>query len=292
MGLPSLDEAETFLNVLYLGEPGSGKTTGAASMAKFGHVIAVDAEAGIKRRPLKRLGIPVENIHPYRVESYEDLDKLYWQVKEMLDNDPTSVAGVSFDSFTEIQKKLLESIVHDRHIKALEKAAKVGFEITTDEFDTDRDEWGKMTEMCRRLTRRFRDLPCHTAFVCLPKKEVDNDGQYYRPALTPAFATDIQGYVDMVVHTVENDEFEINDPQRYVGITRRVGKYRGKDRNNATPSSLVSPTFDRLVMYAEYDGDDDYPADPLQAAFEERLARKKAEAANAALAAAAAVSAA
>lgn len=278
MALPSLDDSDDFVNVLYLGEPGSGKTTAAAHMAKLGHIIAIDAESGIKRKPLRKLGVPTENIHPYRVSSYADLDTLYWQVKAMLDEDPYSVAGVTFDSFTEIQKKLLESIVKERHDRAVAKAQKIGYEINDDEFETDRDEWGKMTEMCRRVCRRFRDLPCHTAFVCLPKREVDNDGVFYRPALTPAFASDLTGYVDLVIHTVEAEDTDPDDPTRYVGITRNIGKYRGKDRHGATPASLCSPTFDRVVQYVEAEhGEMDN--DPVQALLYERLGHKKAAAA-------------
>lgn len=253
MPLKSLDELDEFVNAMYFGDPGSGKTTAAMHMAKLGKVIVVDAEAGLKKRPLQRLGIPTSNIIPYTVESYKDLDNLHLQVKAQLDAEPGAIAGVVFDSMTEIQKKLIEAIVSERHAKALAQAQRGGFEVKDDEFFVDRDEYGKMTEQVRRICRRFRDLPCHTAFVCLAKRDVDKEGDggiVYRPALTPAFAGDLMGYVDIVGYT-QQAEGEAGDRSRYVAITRPMGKFRGKDRYGATPEIFPNPTFDRLVEYVE-----------------------------------------
>lgn len=249
--LKSLDELDEYINVLYFGDPGSGKTTDVMYMAKLGKVIVVDAEAGIKKRPLQRLGIPTSNIMPYTVRDYSDLDGLYWRVKAMLDNDPGCIAGVVFDSMTEIQKVLLEAIIKARQDKLNAQAARGGFEVSSDEFEVDRDEYGKMTEQVRRISRRFRDLPCHTAFVCLAKRDVDKEGTgeiFYRPALTPAFANDLAGYVDIVAY-VQQSNGDPDDYSRFTAVTRPIGKYRGKDRFGATPEIMPNPTFTRILDY-------------------------------------------
>lgn len=276
MALPSLDDMDEFVNVLYFGDPGSGKTTSAMHMAKLGHIIVVDAEAGIKKRPLRNLDVPTSHIHPYKVESYEDLDNLYWETKNQLEQDPGSVAGVVFDSMTEIQKKLIESIVGARHAKAVRLAERSGSSVADDEFFVDRDEYGKMTEMVRRISRRFRDLPCHTAFVCLAKREVDNDGVFYRPALTPAFQGDLMGYVDIAAYTDIGDGEE-GDRSRYVGLTRPTGKFRGKDRYGATPPVMPNPTFDRIVQYVEDEDGVFADSDPDMKAMRARLGQDQPE---------------
>lgn len=258
----SLAEADEFVNVLYYGDGGSGKSTAAAHLAKLGPIIYIDAESGVKGRPLKRLGIPLENIQRYRVESYKDLDDLYWSVKAMLDNDPNSVKGVVFDSMTEIQKKLMESIMVARHARHSDK-------MVSDEFTADRDEYGKMTEQVRRLSRRFRDLECHVAFVALAKREVDDDGAFYRPMLTPAFASDLAGYVDVVVYT-EQQEGEESDFSRFIGTTRPIGRARGKDRFGALPPKLANPTMDRIIEYVNSPDDDLDTRDPFMHAYYER----------------------
>lgn len=251
--LVSLDEHEEFVNALYFGEAGSGKTTAAASMAKLGpgKIIYVDAEAGLKVQPMRRLGIPTAQIMRYRVETFDDLQNLYWQTKAKLDEEPGSVLGIVFDSFTEIQKKLLEGITAARYAKSVAQAKRGGFEVKDDPFDTDRDEYGKMTEMCRRTARQFRDLECHTVFVCLERRDVDKEGDgsiFYRPALTPAFATDMMGYVDVALY-MQQEDADITDVSRFVAVTRPVGKYRGKDRYGALPPSFPNPTFDRVVQF-------------------------------------------
>ena len=268
MALASLDDTTEYVNALYFGDPGSGKTTDAAHMAKLGRVVVVDAEAGLKKRPLQRLGIDPANIFPHKVEAYADLDRLYWAVKAKLEEEPGYFAGVIFDSFTEIQKKLIEDIVGTRYEKNVRQAERGGFEVKDDPFAVDRDEYGKMTEMCRRLARRFRDLPCHTAFVCLTRRDVDKEGDggiFYRPALTPAFATDLMGYVDVVAYTQEESDADLGDFSRFVGLTRPVGKYRGKDRYGATPPVFPNPTFDRLVEFVrqeDVDPEEAWAADP------------------------------
>jgi hypothetical protein len=249
--LETLDDAEEFVNVLYYGEPGSGKTTAAASMAKLGKIVYIDAEAGLKVQPMRRLSIPTDQIMRYRVETFDDLQNLYWQLKAKLDEEPGAFAGVVFDSMTEIQKKLLEGITNARYAKSVAQAQRGGFEVKDDPFETDRDEWGRMTEMCRRICRQFRDLECHTAFVCLDQRDVDQEGDggvFYRPALTPAFATDLQGYVDVVLHMSQEDA-ELDDFSRFIGLSVPIGKYRGKDRYGVLPPSMPNPTFDRVVDF-------------------------------------------
>lgn len=260
--LKSLDETEEYVNVLYFGDPGSGKTTDTMDMARLGRVIVVDAEAGIKKRPLQRLGIPTSNIFPYTVRSYKDMDALYWKVKAQLDENPGSIAGVAFDSVTEIQKVLIESIIKERQDKLHAAAARGGFEVKTDEFEVDRDEYGKMTEQLRRVTRRFRDLPCHTAFVCLAKRDVDKEGTgeiVYRPALTPAFANDLAGYVDIVAYVQQSDG-DPADLSRFTAVTRPLGKFRGKDRFGATPEIMPNPTFTRILDYVLADDPEEHAA--------------------------------
>jgi len=259
--LQSLDDEDQFVNALYFGEAGSGKTTSAASMAKLGEgkVVYVDAEAGLKPQPMRRLGIPTGQIMKYRVETFDDLQNLHLQLKAKLEDEPGSILGVVFDSFTEIQKKLLEGITGARYAKAVAQAKRGGFEVKDDPFATDRDEYGKMTEMCRRIARQFRDLECHTVFVCLERRDVDKEGDggiFYRPALTPAFATDLMGYVDVALYMQQEETEDVNDPTRFVAVTRPVGKYRGKDRYGVLPPSMPNPTFDRVVEFVRnVDGD-------------------------------------
>lgn len=266
MALTSLadQEMDEHVNALYYGEGGSGKSTGAASLARLGRIIYVNAESGIKSKPLRRLGVPTENIMLYTVSTYKELDNLYWQVKAMLDSNPGSVVGVVFDSMTEIQKKLMEEIMGARHAKHTSAG------MVSDEFSAERDEYGRMTEQVRRISRRFRDLPCHVVFVCLAKREIDSDGAFYRPMLTPAFASDLVGYVDVVLYTVQQPG-EKDDFSRFVGVSRPVGQARGKDRFGALPAIMPNPTMDRVVDYVNSEDYEEHAVnDPFMALYLKR----------------------
>src|SRR5690606_3522082 len=140
--------------------------------------------------------------------------------------------------------------------KSLAQAKRGGFEGKDDPFATDRDGYGKMTEMCRRTARQFRDLDCHTVFVCLERRDVGqagDGGSLYRPALCPAFANDLVGYVDVALYMSQEESEDINDSSRLVAVTRPIGKSRGKDRYGALPPSFPSHTFDRVVEFVRDD---------------------------------------
>jgi AAA domain len=245
----SLNDQREFVKALWYGDGGTGKTTAMASLAHLGEVIYIDAEAGLKRLPLRNLGIPIENIRPIELTStaevscFDFLEALWWRLKSEFEQGRGPV-GVLFDSMTEIQKKLLDDIVR----KASEKAEARGMERTVGAVQ--RDEWGQNTEQMRQLARKFRDLPCHVGFACLSRRDVDDDGSVtLGPALTPAFAADIYGYCDVVLATLP---VEVIDKQEvYSARTRRQGKYQAKDRFGVLPARLPSPSFDRLIAYVQ-----------------------------------------
>lgn len=260
----SLDDMAEYLNVLYYGEPGSGKTSAAAAMAHLGRVYLVDVESGAKKRPLRKLGIPVKNIRPVPVSCYKDLDEFYWYLKQELDEDEDGeIAGVVFDSMSEIHDQLLGEQVGIRHEKAVRKVtSKTGEliqEVTDNEFLIELPERGIVTEQLRRITRRFRDLPCHVAIVAGAKREVDPNGEgvVYLPQLPPKFGAQLRGFVDVVGYTTKAPEVEKSSG--YLGVFRDTGRYKGKDRLGALPPVVAHPAFHRLaaVIFDQLDLNED-----------------------------------
>lgn len=246
----SLDEMTEYLNILFYGEPGSGKTSHAADMARLGIVYLVDVESGAKARPLRNLGIPVKNIRPVKIASYDDLDRFYWFLKQKLDDGDENVVGVVFDSISEIHDRLLREQVDKRHAKAVRKATGKGgelvYEVEDNEFLVELPERGIVTEQLRTLTRRFRDLACHTVFVALSKREVDQNGEgvVQLPQLPPKFGAQIRGFVDIVCYAIKAPNVE--DASGYLGIFRDTGKYKGKDRLGGLPPVMAYPSFSRI----------------------------------------------
>lgn len=264
----TLADQKEHVKALMYGEQGTGKTTALASMARLGRVAYIDAESGLKSRPLRNLGVPIANIEPHHPRSYDEIDALYWDLKDQLENANHTagpLVGIVFDSMTEIQKMLIESVVEARGAKV----SKSGMEI--DPYSVLLDDYGKVTEMLRRMVRKFRDLPCHVGFGALQKREVDGkEGSIvYLPELMPKFANDLMGYVDVITcHATSADYGELE----YLAVTKPLGKYRGKDRFGALPLTLANPTFDRIVGLVNDEIDID--KDEAQSTF---LRRRKGE---------------
>lgn len=263
-----LDQREV-INVMYYGEGGTGKTSHMASAAHLGKVAFLNAEKGLKKTPLRKLGIPVENLIPIDEVSWRRFEDLFWQMKGELEDDPDSWYGVAMDSATAVAKILTRAEV----IKQVKKAEMAGKD--RDEFFTDRADYGVMTEQVRDLIRKFCDLPCAFMVSALERRDVDDDGRVkYGPAVTPALQTDFYGWVDIVCHTEVLDVPGWGeDGEMFVGHFKPIGKYRAKDRLHITPRTLVEPTMIRLQ--ALLDGTLELEQDPLQQEAQE--ARKKAK---------------
>lgn len=264
----SLADQRDALNYLITGDGGTGKTTNLATMANLGPVIFINAEGGLKARPLKRFGVNIDNIRVVpdprigQELTFELLEDLFWQTKAQLENDPDRWAGVCWDSLTEIVQKLLRNVVDYQVEKAELKSQE------RDPFFIDRADYGVMTEQVRLLVRRYRDLPCHFGMSTLLRREVDDDGKVvYRPAVTPALQNDIFGYMDIVGVT---EVVEIGGDDEYRALFRPEGKFRGKDRFGAVPRKLITPTFERVLAYVTDEIDID--SDPI---MQEALAKRK-----------------
>lgn len=271
-GRTTLADTDEFVNELYYGDGGSGKTTDLASMANLGPIVMINAESGIKRRPLVQLGINADNIQlvPDVGEplTYQLLEDLFFELRTEVENG--SIVGVAWDSLTEIHKVLLRDVVDKR----IDKAERTG-KGDTDPFFTDRSDYGVMTEQLRMLIRRYRDLPCHFAASALERRDIDDDGVVtYRPALTPALQTDVYGYMDVVCHTTVEEIDDDDERDLFTGIFRPAGKYRAKDRFGAMPHRMVDPTFQRVVAYVNDELEVD--TDPVQLEARKRLEAAKA----------------
>lgn len=273
----SLGEVREKLNTLYYGDGGTGKTTNLAFMANLGKTLLITAEGGIKRAPLKRRGVEVDNIKlipdpsKYSRVSYQMLEDLFWELKEDLDADPNSWAGTGWDSITEIHKVLLDDVVTISVEKDMAKFEKGQRAEPRDEFFIDRGDYGTMTEQMRKLVRRYRDLPCHFGMTALTRTDREGDGAVViNPNVTPALRGDVIGYVDMVCYT---DVQIVGGDEIYRGLFRPAGRFRGKDRFDVLPRRLVNPWFNRLLEYAE--GELDSASDPIQRAAMERIKAAK-----------------
>lgn len=250
-----LDDVIDFTNTLLYGREGSGKTSDAARLANaFSHlpasqgkVLVINAEGGLKLRPLKNRGVDTSRIvvwpNPKKHErvTHQALDRLHRRIKADLEADPDSWGGVVFDSATEIHTAILDS-VQQKRVKTIQNR---GQDVDPDFVDI--ADYGTMSKLFRDILRKFRDLPCHFVVTALERRDVDKDTgkPQYGPAVTPGLQADLLGYVDFVLMCKAEDE---DGPFR--ALTRANSRYRAKDRFDVLPKVLVEPYLDRVIAYA------------------------------------------
>lgn len=258
----ALSEIREQVNLAYYGDPGSAKTTNLVAASLAGPLVLVNAEGGVKKRPLTELGMDLEQVSIYpdpsagEAISFDGLEQLFWDLKAELQDDPDAVWAVGWDSMTEIQNLLMRDVLAEAREKSESKGKERG------RFDTYQEDWGTNTGQMRELLSMFRDLPCHFVATALPRRDVDDDGSVkYGPAVTPALQNDVFAFMDILCHTSEV-EVEGQDDPVYVGTFRKRGAYRAKDRFKALPKVLVQPWIPRVVDYIN--GDLTEQDDPIQ----------------------------
>jgi hypothetical protein len=265
----TLEDEHEWVRALYYGPFGSGKTTDLAHMAKLGETLYLRPDRGLKARPLKALGVPTDRIQPIDTLDPEVLQKMAWEWAEVLQEQPGAFAGICLDTATEFVKRRIEVQVDrgwDKYQRTMAKRHEEADEGLR--YATDRDYYNTVSQEVRRLVRKWVDLPCHLAIACQTRRDVDeNDGEVqYGPDVNPALQGDLMGYSDLVIRTEEAGDFHLGHP-------RKAGKWAGKDRLNALPKILVTPTFDRVVGYVR--GELDTTTDPIQESYREHLRSHK-----------------
>lgn len=260
----TLSDQEDKVNGLWFGREGSGKTTDVLTAANRGRILVINAEAGVKKKPLRDFGIDLDNVIIWPEPGNEDqltvdnLDALSWQLRAQLQEDPNSWFAVIWDSASE----LYEAAVTNARLAEFDKNAALPVakqkEHRLDPYFTDISDYGTATAQMRSLLRRYRDLPCHFLVTALERRDVDEEtGRVqYGPAVGPAFQKDLLGYLDVVIHTEAsqhrigpNPKTDIDED--FVGRSRTDGLIRVKDRLKSIPRNLPTPTFERVLDYFE-----------------------------------------
>lgn len=263
--MQSLEDDDSFVRVCYYGDPGTGKTSDIAGGAHLGRMSIAKAEEGLYARPLRKLGIPAENIIPHAACDFDSLMAHAEVLREQLADDPKSWAAFSIDTMTELANRWLSTEVDRRIDKEMRKISPME-EYQKKPFNAERDDYGVITQQSLRVLRAFADLPLHVAYTAHVRRDVDEDTGTvaYGPDVPPKMQSHLLGHVSILVWTRVVGEFDDGRPI-HVGQTRGTGKYKSKDRLNALPRTMVNPSLDRVVGYVNGELEED--SDPLQKEF-------------------------
>lgn len=275
----TLDETEGYSKILYYGDSKKGKTTAMAGAARLGRVIAVDIEGeGWLAAPLRKRGIPVENITKYRATSYEDMEEIFWSIKSIFDDVETGKipledkpVAVCIDHLTDLEARLLRAATIKRQakrVRQLEQEARFSADAAAElaainPFQNELQDYGVWTNQARHLMRMYRDLPCHVAFAAHFRQDIGKKV----PGLTEKFRVDLMGSMNMICATTT---MQAGGELAYVGYFREIDGWVGGDRFDVTKPTVVNPSFDRLIKAAQ--GELDFDTDEEQQAFKRLLA--------------------
>lgn len=218
--------AKDTVKMLVYGDPGVGKTVFSCSGDR---TIFIDVEGGslsIQKR------IKDKKVVRKRFDTFDEIEEFVRGLREKGSKADTLV----IDSITELQKKLMDSIVaqHPEVKRPYGDGLTVG-------------DWGYNTERMRRFIRMARDLDMNVIFTALAMDEKNEMTGAVKtlPKMSSKLSADVCGYVDIVGYLyVDNvtDEDGESVPVRRM-LVQPVGMYYAKDRSGALGNVIDNPTF-------------------------------------------------
>jgi hypothetical protein len=241
-------EQPTF-NLLAFGDPGTGKTTFAASAQdhpEMKNTLFGNIEGGMLS--IAHRG----DIHAVDIKSTSDLEALAWAVAQ---GKYASVHTMVVDNITELQTLNLQEVVQG----AIDGGRNMVRNRQRTVDDVWQEDYGKSTLQLSRLFRFLRDLPINIIFTAHAKRVYPKvpdgvdlskiDPIAIVPSLSQKLMGAVMGYMDFVwCFEIDEDEEDIN--KRHFAVTTSKGNYRCKTRGprffEAIGEIIVNPQLPHI----------------------------------------------
>ncbi|MBT9167371.1 MAG: hypothetical protein DDT19_00700 [Syntrophomonadaceae bacterium] len=211
-------ETERYLNALFYGDYGVGKSYLAATSSevpRMKSVLYINAEGGdasvehfdidlvdignysqfarvheFLRLHCKLRNLYAKNKDPEARTRLIKLQATFMGIEEESIKEPTLYYTVVVDTLTEVHKYCMYQLL----------GVKIGeFALDVAPDNPEIADWGRSAEMIRLLVRTFRDLPMNTIFICARDDVQDHTKKFhYAPLLPGKLSKEIRGFFDVV----------------------------------------------------------------------------------------------
>lgn len=243
-----VDKLESYLAGMVYGRSGTGKTTFAATFPK--PMLLLD----IREKGTDSIS-NVEGVDRIEVQDWDDIESIYWYVKN---GKGKKYKTVAIDQVSQMQELALIEALAIRNKSPGDQISKADF--------------GVAAGLMKTWILNYRDLIDEEKHVLLISHDritgTDEDGDEGQidpsvgPRLMPSLASFVNGAVKFIGHTYIRESFDLKGGKRKreVAWAMRLGphsSYTTKIRSpvgSPVPGSIDNPTFDKLVaiMRGEY----------------------------------------
>lgn len=238
-GLPvtRVSQQKLFVNALFYGDSGVGKTTlsgSADEVPEMRRVLVVDIEGG-----LLSIKDRFPNVDSVRVKSWTDMQSVYEELRDVDHGYNTII----IDSLTEAQKMSMDQVMR----KLVEQH---------EERDVDVPgirEWNINIEQTRKFVRAFRDLPINTIFTALNRidKNQQTGHQKTKPALSGKVSDEVAAFLDIVGYMYLK---EVDGVQQRMLLCSATQANVAKDRTGTLPQVIQQPTMTEIWKLVKGEG--------------------------------------
>jgi DNA polymerase III delta prime subunit len=209
--IKDVDEFPPEVKVVFYGKPGTGKTTLVSSFPKPCLIVDINGEKGTDSVR------DVKGVKVIRVTEWDELDMLYWYLKE----NPDDLKSVAFDTVSQAQELAIKDfLAKKKKIVAVGDIGKWGV--------MRKQDWGTVSSSLKTFIHNVAGLPLNIAFIAHDRvskeEEEDEESDNYitptvGPRLMPSVASILNATVGVIGYTFIREKVKVIKDAKTKSVT-------------------------------------------------------------------------